>query len=414
MVDLVETPIAISPGGSARGRRHQPQGCADAGQPMLLGPVVEGVPAQVFGVAPFGVAPRHGHEQGADLASTGSEHTVDFVGRGSWKCQLGPPVRVDFGVAGGDHPPKALAPGHFRAAEDLVHVGHVGPQRRVCIGGVLEDRLDADQLTHVGAVVLDADGFAAGPVDDDRGSRGDLHRPDAELDVVVFVDRVVVVRFVGVEPNRLARQHRIEAVGRCAALGPVGGADADDRQRDAVAVGDPGAHGLRRDLREAVVGPKRHARRIGFAQRAMALIAVDGAGGTEDEALCGSAMRKQRTRVVGVRLNAPSPVIGAGVDRRMEDIAEIVWQCGEVRVGHVQHERGDPGGLEFVAVGRVFQARRAPYLVALGERAGDRKGDLPGRAGDQDLLAVEHPLVIAHRHPNVKYLICWPCATAVR
>ena len=63
-----------------------------------------------------------------------------------------------------------------------------------------------------------------------------------------------------------------------------------------------------------------------------------------------------------------------------------------------------------------LQARGAPYLVALRECAGDRKGDLAGRAGDQDLLAVEHPPrhVIAHRHPNVKYLICWACAAAVR
>ena len=37
------------------------------------------------------------------------------------------------------------------------------------------------------------------------------------------------------------------------------------------------------------------------------------------------------------------------------------------------------------------QAGGAPDLVALGERPGDREGDLPGGAGDEDLLAVEQP-----------------------
>src|SRR6478609_9132317 len=98
----------------------------------------------------------------------------------------------------------------------------------------------------------------------------------------------------------------------------------------------------------------------------------------------------------------------------MEHVVEIVGQCREVRIGHVEGERCDARCLESVPGGRALQASSAPDVVAFGEGAGDRKGDLAGSTGDQDLLAVEHPLVIAHRHPNVKYLICWVGAVAVR
>ena len=125
-------------------------------------------------------------------------------------------------------------------------------------------------------------------------------------------------------------------------------------------------------------------------------------------------MMQQRTGIVCVRLHAAWPVTGTCIHRRMEDVAEVVGDFGEVRIGHVEYERFDAGGREPGAVRRVPQARGAPHLVAFCERPSDRKGDLAGRAGDQDLLSVEHPLVIAHRHPNVKYLICWACAVAVR
>ena len=200
MVDRVEALVAARPCRPAGRCRHQSQGGPHARQSMLLGPVVEGVPAQVLGVSALGMTPGHGDEQGADLAAAGSEDTVDLVGRGTGKRHCGPSGMRDFGMACLDHAPEALSPGHFRPAEYLVHARHVRPQRCVRFGCVLEDRLDADELAHVRAVVLDADGLTARPVHDDRGSVGDLHRPDAELDVVVFKDRVVVVRFVGMEP----------------------------------------------------------------------------------------------------------------------------------------------------------------------------------------------------------------------
>lgn len=60
---------------------------------MLLGPMVEGVPAQVLGIVAVWVAPRHGDEQGADVAPPRGEYTLDVVGGSSWKCQLGPSDR---------------------------------------------------------------------------------------------------------------------------------------------------------------------------------------------------------------------------------------------------------------------------------------------------------------------------------
>ena len=114
----------------------------------------------------------------------------------------------------------------------------------------------------------------------------------------------------------------------------------------------------------------------------------------------------------GVAVDLPGH--GARIDRGVEDVSEILRQLGEVRCGHIERERCDSGRRQFVPVCRVLQPSRTPYLVSLRECARDRKGDLAGRAGDQDLLSVEHPLVIAHRHPNVKYLICWACAVAVR
>ena len=90
MVDRVEALVAVCAGGPARRRRHQPQRGAHTGEPMLFGSVVERVPAQVLGVATLGMAPRHGDEQRADLAAPRGEHTVDVVGRGSRKGQIGP------------------------------------------------------------------------------------------------------------------------------------------------------------------------------------------------------------------------------------------------------------------------------------------------------------------------------------
>ena len=46
---------------------------------MLFRAVVEGVPAQVFGVESLGVSGRHGDEQGGDVTAAGGEDRRDLV-----------------------------------------------------------------------------------------------------------------------------------------------------------------------------------------------------------------------------------------------------------------------------------------------------------------------------------------------
>ena len=115
-----------------------------------------------------------------------------------------PDRRRSHGSAGLGHPAHSLAPRHLCPAEHLVHQGDVGPDRPGCAVVVAELHLLADQLPQIGAVVLGAHRLAARPVDGERRCRCDLHGPDAEPDVVVLVDRVVVVGRVGVKDDLLA------------------------------------------------------------------------------------------------------------------------------------------------------------------------------------------------------------------
>src|SRR6201999_487 len=121
------------------------------------------------------------------------------------------------------------------------------------------------------------------PVHDDRRRGGNLHGADAEFDVVILVDRVVVVRCVGVEPNWLTRQHHLESVSWCAALWAVRRADPDDGEWNSKLLRNPAAHGLRGDLGETVVRPQRYAGPVRFGQRAAALVAVDRSGRAQHE-----------------------------------------------------------------------------------------------------------------------------------
>jgi hypothetical protein len=55
---------------------------------------------------------------------------------------------------------------------------------------------------------------------------------------------------------------------------------------------------------------------------------------------------------------------------------------------------------QFVVVGRVPQAGGAPHLVALCQRPRERKRDLAGGAGDQNLLRNQHPISLSASIPN--------------
>ncbi len=111
---------------------------------MLFGPMVEGVPAQVLGVRPVRMARGHGHEQRGDVAASGGEDVGDLVRGCAGQQHVYRPylesacVSCDFGVTRLDHAPEPVAPVHLRRAEHLMHVGDVGPQWGVGVGGVLK------------------------------------------------------------------------------------------------------------------------------------------------------------------------------------------------------------------------------------------------------------------------------------
>src|SRR5262245_23017558 len=123
---------------------------------MLFRPMVHGVPAQVLGVRAVGMASSHGDEDGGDVTASGGEDTGDLVRRRAGKLhRYGPSGfrrivfgQLDFGVACLDHPPETVTPWHSRFTEYLVHATDVGPQRRVRVGRVLENRLDTNELAH--------------------------------------------------------------------------------------------------------------------------------------------------------------------------------------------------------------------------------------------------------------------------
>ncbi len=95
-------------------------------------------------------------------------------------------------------------------------------------------------------------------------------------------------------------------------------------------------------------------------------------------------MVEQITRALRVGLEAVGPLTRSGIDCGVEDVGEVVGQRREVAVAHVERDRDDTCRGQPVPVGLFAQSRGAPYLVAPSQRAGDRKGDLAGRTGDED------------------------------
>lgn len=188
------------------------------------------------------------------------------------------------------------------------------------------------------------------------------------------------------QPNHRARQHRIGALSGRTALGAVRRADADDGERNAVALGDPGAHRLPGDLGEAVVRPQRHPGRIGLGQRPPPLLGVDRAGGADDETRCGATVVQQFAGHLRVRLHAAIPVAGADIQR----------------------DRLDAGGDQLSRAAGSFR-RAAPYTsFPAAARA---------RAMGNAILPVAPVMRIfsawSNRPPNVKYLIPrWSIAPA--
>src|SRR5690242_13082118 len=109
-----------------------------------------------------------------------------------------------------DHPTETLAPRYPSATKHLVHVSDIGPERRVRLWRVFEGGFDPDQLAHVGAVILYADGLTSRPIDYNGWDGGDLHGPDPKIYIVVLVDGVVVVGLVRMQPDGPSLQHHLE------------------------------------------------------------------------------------------------------------------------------------------------------------------------------------------------------------
>src|SRR5207247_1920252 len=81
---------------------------------------------------------------------------------------------------------------------------------------------------------------------------------------------------------------------------------------------------------------------------------------------------------------------GALEGREVHDVGEVVGHAGEVATTQVARHGGDPQRVDPLAIGRIGEARDAPDLVVAREGAGQRERDLPGRPGDEDLLARQH------------------------
>ena len=76
----------------------------------------------------------------------------------------------------------------------------------------------------------------------------------------------------------------------------------------------------------------------------------------------------------------------------VQHVGEVVGQLGEVAVTDIAHERGHADRVDLRAGGGIAEAGDPPHFVVGREVLRERERDLPGRAGDEDLLAREHRL----------------------
>src|SRR5438270_11853500 len=124
----------------------------------------------------------------------------------------------ELGVTLLDELAAPVTPPRLAVAEHLVHERRVGHERAPRLGRVLEDRLLADQLPHVGAVVLDRDDLVSAPVDDQGRHSALAQCGDAEPGAIGLEHGTRVVGLVGMESYRLALDDAIEPVAHRAAV----------------------------------------------------------------------------------------------------------------------------------------------------------------------------------------------------
>ncbi len=154
--------------------------------------------------------------------------------------------------------------------------------------------------------------------------------------------------------------------------------------------------GLPRDLRQAVRAEV-HARWVVLAQRSVALVGVGRARRAVDERSAGACRHESAGRL-GVRLEDLLPVrvlrLAAEPRRRVEDMGDP--RRGAAR-GPLLRRRprsgSTPARSRRARSSSPWQRASPNTRVALGQRAGNREADPPGRAGDEHVPALRSRLV---------------------
>jgi hypothetical protein len=129
------------------------------------------------------------------------------------------------------------------------------------------------------------------------------------------------------------------------------------------------------------------AERIGLEEVAVAVLLVHRRRRAVDERPRPLALLHERQHAAGVAVEVAVPRVRLA-DAEVDDRGDVVGDGRQVARDQVDRGAADPGLLQAGLGLGVLEAGGAPHLVVLGEGDGDGQGDLPGDAGDQELLAL--------------------------
>ena len=198
--------------------------------------------------------------------------------------------------------------------------------------------------------------------------------------------------------DRVAGRDRVEVHRGQAAVRSVRRVHARDHHRQVERPRAVTGDGLLRDLRHRV---RRRVRRVHLADRVgleehvhrIVLRPVHRVRRHHERRLRLPAVREQQPGALGVHADRVVEVEPGPHERgEVQHVGEVVGQLGEVAVADVAHERGHADRVDLLACRGIAEACDPPHLVVGREVLRERERDLPGRAGDQDLLARQHRL----------------------